>query len=101
MNKNLESVLYHANLFLDKLVFSKINIPWKHNYRREKVQLYPSEELCKMIREAGGDIHHDVAYPGYFDWVLYDGNIICTKIGSRDFEGDKDLIDSTDADFLN
>ena len=100
MQKKLENTLSHICLFIDKLIFFRVNIPWKHNYRREKVQLYPSEELCEMIREAGGDIRHDVAYPGYYDWVLYDGDIICSKMGCIDFEGDTDLMDSTDTDFL-
>lgn len=39
-------------------------------------------------------------YPAYYDWVLYDGDVICIKAGCRSFDYDKELMESTDCDFL-
>ena len=96
----LKTVLSGICFHIDLLIFQRINIPWNHHYRREKIQLYPSEELCKAIHDSGGNIQHDVAYPAYYDWVLYDGDVICIKVGCRGFDYDKELMESTDCDFL-
>lgn len=93
-------MISHICLYIDQLIFFRIHIPWKHHYRRERIQLYPSEELCQIIREAGGDIQHDIAYPAYYDNVLYDRDILCTKIGCRDFENNQELMDNVDMEFL-
>ena len=82
MQKTIENMILHICLYIDQLIFFRIHIPWKHYYRREKIQLYPSEELCQMIREAGGDIQYDIAYPAYYDNVLYDGDILCKRSGA-------------------
>ena len=100
MNNIWKTVLSGICFHIDLLIFQRINVPWEHHYRREKVQLYPNEELCKAIRDSEGNIRHDVAYPAYYDWVLYDGDVICIKMGCRGFEHDKELMESTDCDFL-
>ena len=100
MQKTIENLISHISLYIDQLIFFRIHIPWNHHYRRKKIQLYPSEELCQMIREAGGDIQHDIAYPAYYDNILYDGDILCTKCGCRDFENNQELMDNVDMEFL-
>ena len=81
MQKTIENMISHICLYIDQLIFFRIHIPWNHHYRRKKIQLYPSEEQCQMIREAGGDI-------------------LCTKIGCRDFENHQELMDNVDMEFL-
>ena len=99
MNENVEKFLCKVVLGLDHIIIP-LRIEWKHNYKREKVQLYPSVEFCKELQEVGADINHDTAYLDYFDWVLFDGKDVVLKYGCRGFDNDQDLIDSTDAEFI-
>lgn len=99
MNENIKKFLCKVVLGLDHIIIP-LRIEWKHNYKGEKVQLYPSIEFCEELQEVGADINHDTAYLDYFDWVLFDGKDVVLKYGCRSFENDKDLIDSTDAEFL-
>ncbi len=99
MNVKLEKYICKIAIKLDHMILP-MRIEWKHSYRREKVQLYPSVKFCKELQEVGADIHHDTDYADYFDWVLYDGKDVVLKYGCRGFDNDKDLIDSTDAEFL-
>lgn len=99
MNEYLEKIVCKVVLGLDHIILP-MRIEWKHNYKREKIQLYPNIEFCKELQELGANIDHNTAYSDYFDWVLYDGKDVVLKYGCRGFDNDKDLIDSTDVEFL-
>lgn len=99
MRNGLRKFICKAAIILDHIIL-RLKIEWKHDYRRERIQLYPNREFCSELQELGADIKHETAYEDYFDWVLYDGDAIVLKYGCRGFENDRDLIDSTDAEFL-
>ncbi len=85
---------------LDRIILP-LKIEWKHNYHREKVQLYPSIEFCEKLKESGTIIEHDKIYPGYFDWVLYDGDNIVVRCGAREFdETQTEFLDKIDTTFF-
>ena len=99
MQQRLENFIAKAAIALDHIILP-LKIEWKHNYRRELIQLYPSVKFCKELQECGADIQHETAYEDYFDWVLFDGKEIVLKYGCIGFENNKDLIESTNDDFL-
>lgn len=78
-----------------------LKIEWKHEYRREKIQLYPSEKFCEELQAAGAKINHETTYQNYFDWVLYDGNEIVLIHGIRDFSNNQEISDEIDTEFLD
>lgn len=72
MQQRLENFIAKAAIALDHIILP-LKIEWKHNYRRERIQLYPSVKFCKELQELGADIQHETAYEDYFDLVLFDG----------------------------
>ena len=99
MQQRLENFIAKAAIALDHIILP-LKIEWKHNYRRERIQLYPSVKFCRELQELGADIQHETAYEDYFDWILFDGKEIVLKYGCIGFENNKDLIESTNDDFL-
>lgn len=95
----LSELLLRIGNALDYLILP-LKIEWKHHYRRERVQLYPSVSFCNQLQELGVDIKHDIVYPNYFDLVLYDGDEVVLLYGCRDFKDDKEMINSTNDEFL-
>ena len=93
MQQRLENFIAKAAIALDHIILP-LKIEWKHNYRRERIQLYPSVKFCKELQELGADIQHETAYEDYFDLVLFDGKEIVLKYGCIGFENNKDLIES-------
>ena len=91
MQQRLENFIAKAAIALDHIILP-LKIEWKHNYRRERIQLYPSVKFCKELQELGADIQHETAYEDYFDWVLFDGKEIVLKYGCRGFENNKIFI---------
>ena len=53
--------------YTDKYIFSKMNIPWHHEYKWEKHPYLPSKESCAYY-----GIEYGVEQPGGFQLVLYD-----------------------------
>lgn len=95
----LSELLLRIGNALDYLILP-LKIEWKHHYRRERVQLYPSVSFCNQLQELGADIKQDIVYPNYFDLVLYDGDEVVLLYGCRDFKDDKEMINSTNDEFL-
>ena len=50
MQQRLENFIAKAAIALDHIILP-LKIEWKHDYRRERIQLYPSVKFCKELQE--------------------------------------------------
>lgn len=67
MTHIIDDIIQNAFMTIDKYIFSKLTIEWKHNYEWKKHPALPSKENCEKY-----GIEYGVEQPGGFELVLYD-----------------------------